>query len=397
MISKLPMFCIGLCLSSIQVAAAQDVPSLDILKAITRQVTSKPLPTAITFDRRSDAASSACRLQSAQMNLTRDGRTVRTFSVLVDDTGRRDSPQQIFATVTRMTVNSDGAGRTYHPEDPLGEGVCQRIISANGRASLRGICALDQFSNGGTYLFSGTQKLSKSMLAGNWSAMWPSIRDKSLKSFVLADLVGPEVPRDFYLFHWKERGLTAVFRNNIIQKDRAGYPCRFNDSSELRYGYFISSTTLQTNAAARDDGCTPNRFLDSETVPFVVLPKGGFGKVRIGDIAILRHKNNVVYAVVGDAGPPNKFGEGSIALNAKLLSKFGDPLANMKETWALDIQGTPVSILVLGNTRHKLNNNFSPQNIEAVARQELASWDGSGDPLARFEACRTTAPVNSSR
>jgi hypothetical protein len=391
------LFGLCLCLPSIYTAAAQELPSRDVLGAIVRQVTPRPVPTAITFDRRSEPANGLCRLQPAQMNLTRGGTAVRSFSVLVDNSGGQDSPREFFATVTRMAIDSDGAGRTYHPEDPLGQGVCQRIASADGKASLSGICALDQFSSGGTYLFNGSQKLGRSTFAANWSAIWPKIRDKSLKSFVLADAYGPEVPRDFYLFHWRERGLTAVFRDNIIPKDRTGYPCRFNTASELRNGYFISSTTLQTRAPTREDGCAPDRYLDSETVPFVVLPKGGFGKVQIGDIAVVRHKDRTVYAIVGDAGPASKFGEGSIALNAKLLGKFGDPFLNMKATWTLDIQGAAVSMLVLGGTRGKLNDDYSPQNIEVVARRELARWNGNGDPLTRFEACRAAAAVNPSK
>ena len=127
----------------------------------------------------------------------------------------------------------------------------------------------------------------------------------------------------------------------------------------------------------------------------MVLPKGGFGRVRIGDVAVVRHRDRVVYAVVGDAGPATKLGEGSIALNAKLLGKFGEPFLNMKATWTLDIDsGGSVSILVLGDTAGQLNGNYSPVNIEAVARRELARWNGPGDHLARFEACRTIAPVN---
>ena len=66
----------------------------------------------------------------------------------------------------------------------------------------------------------------------------------------------------------------------------------------------------------------------------------------------------------------------------------------MKDTWAIDIQGRPVSLLVLGGTNKSLNGDYSPRNIEAVARQELKRWNGDGDPMARFEACKTTAPAN---
>jgi hypothetical protein len=388
------MFALLLCFYPFHVARAQDVPPRDMLAAMVRQITGKPVPTAILFDRRAGATDSACSLQPAAMSLTRNGSVARTFSVLVDNVSGADSPKVFFASLSRFAVDADGSGRAYHPEDPLGSGVCQRTTDPDGRPSLSGICALDQFSSGGAYVFSGTQKLSHEAFVSNWLSMWPKIRDRSLKPVVLADVM-PDVPREFYFFYWRERGLTAFFKDNIIPKDRDGFPCRYRASDGPRSGYFISSTTLENNIGPRADGCSPGRYLDAENVPFIVLPKGGFGKVQIGDVAIVRHRDKVVYAIVGDGGPATKLGEASIALNAKLLGKFGEPFLNMKATWSLDIDsGGPVSVLVLGGTRAALNGNYSPLNIESVARRELSRWSGPGDPLARFEACRAVAPVN---
>jgi len=386
--------CLVPCLALPLAANAQNIPPKDALAAMVRQITSKPVPTAITFDSRAGASDNVCRLQPARMNLTREGNTVRSFSVLVDNVAGANSPKVFFAKLSRVAVDADGSGRAYHPEDPLGRGVCERIEGPGDMPGLNGICALDQFSSGGAYVFSGTQKLSKDAFVSNWLSMWPKIRDRSLKPVVLADVMG-DLPKEFYFFHWRERGLTAFFKDNIIPKDREGYPCRYQSADGLRNGYFISSTTLENNARPRPDGCSPNRYLDAETVPFIVLPKGGFGHVQIGDVAVVRFKDRLVYAVVGDAGPATKLGEGSIALNAKLLGKFGEPFVNMKETWSLDIDsGGPVSILVLGDTRGRLNGDYSPRNVEAVARREFARWNGGGHPLSRFEACQAMAPVN---
>jgi len=387
------------CVLPLGAAVAQDVPSRDVLASIVRQLAARPVPTSIIFDRRPEPVSNACRLKPAQMNLIREGRVVRNFSVLVDKiAGQESSPREFFATLTRVAVDSDGSGRTYHPEDPLGSGVCQKTTSADGKSSLSGICALDQFSSGGAYLFSGSQKLSKAEFVSRWSEIWPRIRDKSLRSVALSDAYGPEAPKEFYFFHWHERGLTAFFKDNIIPKDREGYPCRYKAADGPSNGYFISSTTLENPVAPREDGCAPGRYLDAENVPFVVLPKGGFGKVRVGDIAIARLKqggvDRVVYGIVGDGGPPTKLGEASIAFNAMLLGRYGDSILNMKDTWTLDIEGPAVALLVLGDTQRSLNGDYSPRNIEAVARRELARWNGDGDPLARFDACRAVAPVN---
>jgi hypothetical protein len=381
--------------SAVRAHDAQDMPSREALAAMVHQITSKPVPTAITFHPGGGATGSLCRLEPARMDLTRNGGTVRSFSVLVDRVSGPEGPRQFFATLSRVAVDADGAGRSYHPEDPLGKGACERVTHADGRSGLSGICALDQFSSGGAYVFSGTQKLSKEAFVSNWATMWPHIRDRKLKSVVLAD-VYPDVPKEFYFFHWRERNLTAFFKDNIIPKDRQGYPCRYQAADGMRNGYFISSTTLENETPERADGCAPHRYLDAENVPFIVLPKGGFGNVKVGDVAIVSRNDKVVYAIVGDGGPATKLGEASIALNARLLGKFGEPFLNMKATWSLDIEGgSPVSMLVLGDTRQKLNGDYSAHNVEAVAKQELEHWNGShGSLLARFEACRAAAPVN---
>jgi hypothetical protein len=69
-------------------------------------------------------------------------------------------------------------------------------------------------------------------------------------------------------------------------------------------------------------------------------------------------------------------------------------LLTKKDTWAIDIQGRPVSLLVLGGTNKSLNGDYSPRNIEAVAQRELKRWNGDGDPMTRFDACKTAAPGN---
>jgi hypothetical protein len=315
----------------------------------------------------------------------------KSFSVLVDKTS---APSQFFVTLKRIAVDADGSGRAYHPEDPLGHGVCQRTTSADGKPALSGICPLDAFSSSGTNLYKGSQRLTGEAFTSAWKAMWPKINERSLKSVTLTEAYGHGVPEKFYFFYWHERSLLALFRDNIIPKDSGGYPCRYDAADGARNGYFVSSTTLENATPARADGCAVHRYLDAETVPYVVLPLGGFGQVRVGDIAILKSMDRTVFALVGDEGPGTKLGEASIALNLKLLGKSGDPLLSMKETWAIDIEGRPVSLLVLGGTNKSLNGDYSPRNIEAVAQAELKRWSGEGDLMTRFDACKAAAPGN---
>src|SRR5689334_21274780 len=115
MIFRCALAALFLSLWQLHDAAAQDIPPRDQLNAMVRQITSKPVPTAITFDRRSGAADGACRLQHAQMNLTRNGSTVRHFSVMVDNAIGADAPKVFFATLSRIAVDADGSGAPTIP------------------------------------------------------------------------------------------------------------------------------------------------------------------------------------------------------------------------------------------------------------------------------------------
>ncbi|MBI4273547.1 MAG: hypothetical protein HY659_02445 [Rhizobiales bacterium] len=385
-------------------AQAQDAPPLDLLKAILRKLEGRPVPTGILFRPAAAAQTDdVCRMQPFDMVLTRSDNPVRSYSVLLDrqQHGAAPAPRQMLAMLTRVTVDADGSPRAYHPEDPEGAGTCQRLRGPDGSEILQGVCALDQFASGQTHLFRGADKLGKQELLREWKDLWPLIRDRKLKSFDLETLAGPGVPKGYYLFHWRERNLTAFFKSYIIPKSKDGYPCVHGPESPFA-GYFVAATTLNHNAPVRADGCAPARYIDAEKIPFFVLPKGGFGQVGIGDVMIARLKHNgadrVVYGLVADAGPPHQLGEGSVALNAALLGKDGAPVLNMRDTWALDISGPAVAVLVLGGTKHLLKGDYSRRNVEAVAKSEFARWNADqGNPLRRLDACMAQAKVNAKK
>jgi hypothetical protein len=61
--------------------------------------------------------------------------------------------------------------------------------------------------------------------------------------------------------------------------------------------------------------------LDPTVIPYVVIPKSGFAHAAVGDLAVVGYRGRLAAAVVGDAGPVNKFGEGSW----RLATDFGIP------------------------------------------------------------------------
>lgn len=84
-------------------------------------------------------------------------------------------------------------------------------------------------------------------------------------------------------------------------------------------GYYISTTALTDSSKAWND---PLRFVDSEAVPFLVVPPSfiGFmgkgGLCRLGDLALAVNLDNgkKVPCIIADIGPADELGEGSIAL-----------------------------------------------------------------------------------
>jgi len=82
-------------------------------------------------------------------------------------------------------------------------------------------------------------------------------------------------------------------------------------------GFYVSRTSLEDPSLNPRD---PRRYVNAETINFVVLP-GRLGlNAKLGDfgVVIRPDKRAYDYAVYADVGPANKIGEASIALAAAL-------------------------------------------------------------------------------
>lgn len=83
-------------------------------------------------------------------------------------------------------------------------------------------------------------------------------------------------------------------------------------------GYYVSTTSLIDSRYSVTD---PRRYVDAETVPFVVLPprlrKAG---AKLGDLALVIDLDSGArsFAIFADVGPRTGLGEGSIALASAL-------------------------------------------------------------------------------
>ena len=385
-------------------ARAQEKPGDADLASIIAQLSAHHREgTRVEFVDVNATMSPTCRMNAAAMKVSR-GTDSKSFPVLIENHGGASGVRQMFAKLGRLSVDADGAGRAYHADDPFGD------CSASSDQPPRRICALDNFSDAGMRLFLGATRLRradpKSQMADapaflpNWRDLWPLIRDRKLVPLPLRSIAAPEGPRDFNLVHWKERNLTFAFNTKIVPATRKGYPCRFGQESEYS-GYFISATTFKKASRTRADGCKPTQYLDSEKVPFLVVPTERFSGIGLGDIAIGFLKTpaglHIAYGIAGDTGPYDHFGEGSIAFNKALLDQHrrienaGDVDSldiDLAEPARLHLNGASLAVLVLGGTKKLLGGDYSEANIRKVGQAQFKRWSAAvpgGE--GRLDAC----------
>ena len=115
---------------------------------------------------------------------------------------------------------------------------------------------------------------------------------------------------------------------------------------------------------------TTGTSLDSERVPYVVLPIGDLRRttgVGTGDLAAVVKNGKVQFAIVGDVGPPPKIGEGSLKLHANLghnTCTAYDADGNCSQFTDVSID-PPVLYFVFPNTRRLIYDGLSPDNVDA--------------------------------
>ena len=107
--------------------------------------------------------------------------------------------------------------------------------------------------------------------------------------------------------------------------------------------------------------------LDSEHVPYIVIPMGDFRResgVMLGDLAVVVKGDQVHYAIVGDVGPRTHIGEGSMFLH----NEFGRSICrSFEEGHCSDFLDTsmnpPVLYFLFPDTRKLIVDGLSPDNI----------------------------------
>lgn len=190
---------------------------------------------------------------------------------------------------------------------------------------------------------------------------------------------------------WPKDELESTRISSSIIPFRNGKPCPAKD------GYLISATALHKQKFA--NACDIDNYADALVTPAIVLPKAPaqgtvshFGKLnaKIGDlvVAMVPESSKPVFAVVGDLGPANELGEGSIALNGKLLGKTALPTNYLEVRGKGQFKGqawtVPKAIVVIfPGTRNSAEPFISPDRIDIATRKHFENWGG----IERMNEC----------
>lgn len=171
---------------------------------------------------------------------------------------------------------------------------------------------------------------------------------------------------------------------------KGGKPCPPVD------GFLVSATAL--HAPRIMDVCDITNYVDALNVAALVLPgnpRGGLSGfaargAKVGDLVVTMLPGGAapVYAVVGDTGPVNKLGEGSVALNGRLLGKTSAP-SNYNEVRGRGLfagrgwQVPRALVLIFPGTGNEQNPFMTTGRIDEAATRRFDEWGG----VARLKAC----------
>ena len=188
-------------------------------------------------------------------------------------------------------------------------------------------------------------------------------------------------------------------RQSYLSGDQ--YPCQYHGDVSA---YFVSATKSHSSPPARpnDDVCRTAPYLESMEIAYFVLPGSVFKQFAIGDVAIgiaaSGGTTRLALGIVGDVGPIDQIGEGSIQFVKQLQGITEEP-RNSLDTRKLDIkvENKPggidqLGVLVIAGTAHALGLDYSKSNIARVAQSALSRWlDNKGD---RLQACLRASTAN---
>jgi hypothetical protein len=281
-------------------------------------------PAAVSVVATGDAP--ACGLSESFVHATHDGRE----TVLYDD--------GVIVFRTPYRVNTDGAPNSYHPEDPGGS---------------RGL-AINTICNGANAYTSAGERVDYRQC------------ERLIGLFREARAAG-----------WPSSGARMQFYG-VASSNSGSLPCIEDEGPYA--GYFVSSTSVHDPAFGI---CDQRRYLDALSLPFIIAPGHANFRARgmnVRDLAVVYNpaRERMVFAMVGDEGPAQGLGEGSVALNRTLAGRSDWPTTR-RETYAFGLADAVTVVFPDAS----IGPPYTNERIAVAGQAALARFGGT----ERLTAC----------
>lgn len=255
-----------------------------------------------------------------------------------------------------MDVNTDGAVRSYHPQDPRGHTrALNNIVNATSGA----------WTTQGVRL---TCDRTQAECFRRYIAVFETARDNGWST------AGARV-ETYHMIPW--RFDPALGRRT---------PCLNSQ------GYFVSQTAFLFDPAR--DVCDQARYLDAAKFNAIVLPNNAVWrsqrwKADQGDLAVTRDRatGRIAFAIVGDTGPARDIGEGTLALVASLGGKTLTGSETRLTTRTMGRADVDYLIFNGRELRRTYPSAFSQEDVDRMGREAFDAWGGE----ARLSACARAA------
>jgi hypothetical protein len=134
-------------------------------------------------------------------------------------------------------------------------------------------------------------------------------------------------------------------------------------SSDPAPGFYVSTTAYENPGFSETD---PRRYVDAESVPFIVLPsRFGLG-LKLGDLCFCFNTatDDNAFGIYADIGPSNQIGEASMAMAGELKAN-SDPRRG-------GVAGGIVYVVFPGTSIGSSN----PQEFNPKAAELVHAWGG---------------------
>lgn len=263
---------------------------------------------------------------------------------------KNPSAEKLILFRTNLAVNTDGIPISYHPYDLRGDSIALNSI-------LNGIFVIRKADGVNLSVPRPKGKYSKAE-RNKMAAQAYSVIEK------WRDSKYTTIPQGFKI----------SWQSVLVASE--GKPCIF--STGKYKGYFASATSLTNHLSSNLGECNCNNQVDPFVIPALVLAKNGNIKnpvrtygATLGDLVLAYNPTtgNLVYGIVGDTGPDDNLGEGSVILNMKLKGQTRFP-ATKRETYDLATDKNILICILPNSHSYQLERPYSQENIKT----RITNW-----------------------